>query len=189
LALGKNLFAVSALEAESRLRDHPWIASATVQRRLPGRYLIDVTERRAVALLVMGDMLLVASDGTVFKHLSESDPYDLPLITGLDQEPYATDRVLRASALLSAVALLGEYAESGLARAEPIEEVHLEIDQDLSLTIGSDATTVRLGSRPYRAKLRRLRQVLDTLRQKKSRASYVYLDNTQHSGRVIVRPR
>lgn len=189
LALGRNIFAVPPSEAEIKLAEHPWIVSAAVQRRLPGRYLIEVRERKAVALLVMGDILLVARDGTVFKKLSDGDPYDLPLITGLDQEPYTADRALRVSAILSAVALLGQYTEAGLLRSEPISEIHMETDQSISLYIGEDATHVRLGAPPYQVKLHKLRQVLATLQKKKSRAAYVYLDNTQHTGRVTVRTR
>jgi cell division protein FtsQ len=189
LALGRNIFAVPPREAEIKLTEHAWIASAAVQRRLPGRYLIDVRERNAAALLVMGDILLVARDGTVFKKVSDGDPYDLPLITGLDQEPYTADRALRVSSILSAVALLGQYAEAGLSRSEPISEIHMEPDQNISLYIGEDATHVRLGAAPYQVKLHKLRQVLATLQKKKSRAAYVYLDNTQHSGRVTVRTR
>jgi cell division protein FtsQ len=189
IRVGKNIFAVSALDAEAKLREHPWIASAKVERRLPGRYTIELSERRAVALLIMGEAFLVASDGTVFKKLEDGEPYDLPLITGLDQEPFAADRALRASALLNAVALLSEYTEVGLTRFESINEIHLGIDQDLSLTVGEDAVSVRLGNRPYRPKLGKLRQVLETLRQKNARAAYVYLDNAQHASRVTVRPR
>jgi cell division protein FtsQ len=189
VAIGRNVFDVSEREAEAKLREHPWIASAIVKRRLPGRYTIEVRERRAVALVAMGDVLLVAADGTVFKRLGAGDPYDLPMITGLDHEPFTADRSLRASALLNAVALLGEYAEAGLSRKEPVAEVHIEADQSVSLYIGKDATNVRLGNRPYRVKLQRLRQVLETLQKKRSRAAYVYLDNSQRSDRVTVRPR
>jgi hypothetical protein len=76
-----------------------------------------------------------------------------------------------------------------LSRNEPISEIHLEGDRSVSLYVGEDATHVRLGNPPYQVKLDKLRQVLATLQKKNSRAAYVYLDNSHHSGRVTVRMR
>lgn len=189
LAIGRNVFDVSPQLAEERLAAHPWIAEAHVRRRLPGSYEIEVRERRAVALLVLGDVFLVAEDGAVFKRAEDGDPIDLPVITGVERERFTRDRGFRTSVLLEAVALLHDYRGAGLHRAEPIGELHVESDDGLSLYIGNDATYVRLGHGPFRAKLRRLRTVLDELGQRGARAHYVYLDNERRPDRVTVRVR
>ncbi len=189
LSLGRNVFEVSQEDAEERLRAHPWIAEAHVRRRLPGRYEIDVRERRAVALWVLGEVFLVAEDGAVFKQAEEGDPIDLPVITGVDRARFVRDRAFRTSVLLEAVALLSDYRGAGLWAREPIGELHVERDDGLSLYVGEDATYVRLGHGPFRAKLRRLRTVLDQLAQRSARAAYVYLDNERRPDRVTVRVR
>jgi cell division protein FtsQ len=189
LRLGRNIFDVDAEEAERRLLDHAWIASATVQRRLPGSYGITIREHRAVALLSMGELYLVASDATLFKRLGEGDPVDLPVITGVDREEFTTDREFRTAVLRNAVTLLDDYSQAGLRRREPIAEIHVERDLSTSAYIGADATYVRLGKPPYLPTLRRLRRVLDRIAKKKSRAAYVYLDNVHRPDRVTVRLR
>ena len=55
--------------------------------------------------------------------------------------------------------------------------------------VGADATHVRLGQRPFRQKLRRLRRVLDRLQKRHDRAAYVYLDNRRRPDRVTVKLR
>lgn len=189
LALGRNVFDVTPQEAEERLLGHPWIAEAHVRRRLPGSYEIQIRERRAVALLALGDVYLVAEDGTVFKRVEDGDPIDLPVITGVERERFTRDRAFRTSVLLEAVALLHDYRGAGLERREPIAELHVEPDDGLSLYVGDDATYVRLGHGPFRPKLRRLRTVLDELGRRGARAEYVYLDNERRPDRVTVRLR
>ena len=189
LAIGKNVFAVAPEDAERSLSAHPWIAEAHVRRRLPGSYEVEVRERRAVALLVLDEVFLVADDGAVFKRVEEGDPIDLPVITGIERERFLRDRAFRTSVVLEAVALLHDYRGAGLWTSEPIGELHVESDDGLSLYVGDDATYVRLGHGPFRPKLSRLRTVIDELGQRGARAEYVYLDNERRPDRVTVRVR
>lgn len=187
LKLGDNLFKTSLEEAQARLSHAPWIEFASVRRRLPSRFSIEVRERRAVALLAAGPLQLVSDEGIAFKPLEPNDPADLPVITGVD--PNLHDQEAVSSALMSAVALMHDYQDSGLARREPIAEIHVERDGGMSLYVGSDATYVRLGKAPFRHKLERLRDVLARLAKDKARAAYVYLDNQRRPDRVTARLR
>jgi len=189
LALGQNVFAIGPEEARRRLLEHPWLEAATVRRRLPGRYSIDVRERRAVALFAAGQLQLVSDEGLLFKPLEPNDPCDLPVITGLDPNLRTQDEPAFSSALLGAVALLHDYQDAGLLRRETVSEVHIESDGGLSLYLGVDATYVRLGKPPFRKKLERLREVMVRLAQDKARAAYVYLDNQRRLDRVTARLR
>lgn len=189
LAIGNNVFDMGPEDAQEALSQHPWIAEATVRRRLPGSYTIEVRERRAVALLALGDVFLVSEDGAVFKQVEDGDPIDLPVITGVERERFQRDRGFRTSILLEAVALLHDYRSAGLREREPIGELHVERDDGLSLYIGADPTYVRLGRGPFRSKLQRLRTVLEELGERGARAEYVYLDNERRPDRVTVRIR
>jgi len=190
LSLGQNVFAVGPDAAQRRLLEEPWIESALVRRRLPATFSIEVRERRAVALLsTNAEMYLVSDEGLVIKSLAVSDPYDLPVISGIDPDLRVQDEHARENALVGAVSLLHDYQDAGLWRREPVSEVHIENDGSLSLYVGADATYVRLGKAPFRQKLERLRQVLSRLSQDKARAVYVYLDNQRRPDRVTARLR
>lgn len=189
VAIGKNAFDTSPEDARARLLAHPWIGSAEVRRRLPDTFEIRIRERRPAAVLSLGALYLVSEDGTVFKRAGEADPIDLPVITGVDRRRFVSDEAWRTSVLLEVVALLHDYANVGLAAREPVNEVHVESDDGLSLYVGRDATFIRLGRAPFRDKLRRLRRVLDRLQAKRARAAYVYLDNVRRPDRVTVRLR
>lgn len=184
---GQNAFETGPEEAEERLRDHAWMAAAHVERRLPGTFVVHVRERRAVAVLALGALYLVAEDGAVFKRVGTDDPVDLPVITGVERERFTSDRAYRTSLLLEVVALLHDWRGAGLLLRAPIGEVHVEGDGGLSLYVGDDALYARLGRAPFREKLARFRRVLDRLAQDHQKAVYVYLDNVRHPDRVTVR--
>jgi cell division protein FtsQ len=123
------------------------------------------------------------------KPFEEGDPVDLPVITGVDARRFDRDRSYRTELLTASVALAREWESASLARREPIAEIHVEPDEGLTLFVGDDGTEVRLGRGPYRAKLARLRRVLDELGRRQSRPLYVYLDNVRRPDRVTVRVR
>jgi cell division protein FtsQ len=190
LALGRNVFDVSPEQAQERLRAHPFVAEATVTRRLPSSYRIVLREQEVAAVLAIGErLLLVGQDGSVLKPLEPGDPVDVPVISGADEALFDGQVLYRTAILQSAVALLADYREAGLWGAEPIAEIHVEPDQGLSLFVGGDATSVHLGKPPYAKKLRRLRGIFERLVKQDARPLYVYLDNERRPDRVTVRLR
>lgn len=187
--LGDNVFRHDVETLRARVLRHPWIATATVDRRLPGRVSIEVTEHQPVAVLALRGLYLVSEDGTVFKPVELGDPVDLPVISGLDEGEFVSNRAFRTAVLLEVVGLMHDYRAAGLWRREPIGEIRVEPTGGLSLRVGEDAMLVRLGRGPHRHKLRRLRSILDRLDRSESRAEYVYLDNARRPDRVTVRLR
>lgn len=189
IALGENVFDVAPAVAKERLEDAPWIAEATVTRRLPGTLRIEIRERRAVAILALGEHnFLIGDDGSVFKAVEAGDAIDYPLITGLSEARFASDAEFRTRVLLDAITLMHEYRAAGLTEREVLSEIHLGTE-GTSLVIGDDAFVVRVGQGGYRRKFGRLRTVLDRLDAEESRPEYVFLDNERRQDRVTVRLR
>ena len=189
LAMGQNVFAVGPAQAKANLLAEPWVESAEVRRRLPDRFEVEIRERRALALLALDQLYVVAEDGSAFKVLGPGDPADLPVITGLDPEAVQRDKQGSAEALVGAVGLLHDYEDAGLHRQKSVSEIHVETDGSLSLYVGGEPTYVRLGRAPFRTKLGRLREVFSQLGREKASAAYVYLDSDKRPDRVTVRLR
>lgn len=198
LAVGENVFVRSPEEVRDRLQDHPWIAQATVERRLPDTFELAIEERHAVALLMLDDpaaaesnLYLVGEDATLFKTFEEGDPVDLPIVRGVARERFLRDRAYRSSLLLEVVALMHDYRAAGLWRREPISEIVVRPTDEITLHVGEDGMEVRLGRGPHGDALRRLRRVLDRVegQEDDARPLYVYLDNVRRPDRVVVRLR
>ncbi len=187
LQIGSNIFEISAENARNHLLQHPWVAEAKVVRKLPGRVRIEIVERKPVALVALDQLYLVSEEGAVFKRLGVDDPVDLPVITGIASERFYDDFEYRKAILLRSMALLQDYEGAGLAKREPVSEIHFEGANGIELFVGDDGMNVRLGNGQHRQKLRRLRQVLERLTKENTRPSYVYLDNVRSPERVTVR--
>ena len=172
---------------EDHLEKDPWIATAIVERKLPRTLKIEIVERQPVALLALDSLYLVDGNGEVFKQVGVDDPVDLPVITGVEVDRFMDKGEYRRQIITAALALFHDYRSAGLWKRETIGEIHVESELSLTLYVGSDAAEVRLGRSPYRAKLRRLRKILDRMDRDRSRPAYVYLDNVHRPERVTVR--
>lgn len=66
----------------ARVMEHPQVESATVSRKLPGTLVVDVTERRPVALVPIGAELRAVDERGVTLPLDPSrTPVDAPVVT------------------------------------------------------------------------------------------------------------
>lgn len=190
VSIGTNVFELAPEDVRARLERHPWIASAEVERRLPGTFRLRIVERTPSLVLALGPSLyLVDESGSVFKEVAPGDPVDLPVVSGIERDRFLRERAWRTALLSEIDVLLDDWRAAGLWRREPIAEIHVEADDGLVLHVGEDAMEVRLGRAPFLPKLRKLRRVLDRLQAESSRALYVHLDNVRRPDRVVVRLR
>ena len=67
LTLGENLFRADLPRAARALEGHPWVASARIERRLPGALVVEVHEHRPAALVQLGSLYLLDEEGKLFK--------------------------------------------------------------------------------------------------------------------------
>ena len=92
-------------------------------------------------------------------------------------------------AVKRALDVADDAERSGLAKRYPIQELHLEKDGSLVVTIGKEAVALHLGMPPYRDKIEEASRVLFEVSRRKASAAVVFLDNSAHPERVVVRMR
>jgi len=190
IELGKNLFAFDTRAAEEKLLRDPWVSSAHVLRKLPNTLRVEITERDAVAVAVLGDRpFLVTSDGEPFKEVKPEDPSDLPILTGVSAGEWARDRVGSEERLRTGVDLIRQYERLGMAKVHPAEEVNLAASGYTVLTVGRQGIALELGRAPFARKLAMAAEVVGELAAKGRTPGLVFLDNEAHPERVVVRMR
>jgi cell division protein FtsQ len=189
VAPGQNIFTADLEAMRAVVLDDPWIETAALSRRLPATVTIDITEREAAALVAVGsDLYLATRQGEAFKRPEAGDPSDLPVITGI--HPDDLDR--RGGAALAvrrALEVASDYERTPPAKAMPLQEVHIEDDGSLVLSVGKDAVELRLGKGSWRRRLEQASRVLFELPRRGVLANVVFLDNEAHPERVVVRTR
>ncbi|MGK4006687.1 FtsQ-type POTRA domain-containing protein [Sorangium sp. So ce1036] len=190
IEVGKNIFTLDLEHAGAAISADPWIERATVTRKLPSTVHVTVVEREAQALVAIGgDLYLATRDGELFKELAEDDPVDLPVVTGITGEQVARDRAGVVIAVRRLLDVVEDMTRAGIARRYPIQELHIERDGSVVITIGKEAIALHLGQPPYRDKVGQASRVLTELARRKANASVIFLDNEAHPERVVVRMR
>ena len=193
LAVGANVFLADIDAVQAKIAADPWIAGVTVARRLPGTILVHVTERRAAALVALGDTFLTTAEGEPFKKLEPDDPpediADLPLVTGLRPESLTDDHDGTTRTIRRAIDLAAEFGRSPLARRGQLEEVHVEADGSYALVVGKSAMQIVLGAPPFRRKLDQAARVVADLDRRGAKADAIMVDNDTRPDRVVVRMR
>jgi cell division protein FtsQ len=190
IEVGSNIFALDTRLAEKRLLDDPWIREAKVWRELPGKLRIQLSERDAAAVAVVGGHLyLVTRTGEPFKEVESGDPYDLPLITGISAQSLGRDRAGEASRIRTALEVISTYGKLAPSRVHPAEEVHLTEGGQVVLTVGKSGITLHLGKGPWTKKLLMAERVLGKTAAQGRTPGIVFLDNEANPERVVVRMR
>lgn len=190
LAVGQNVFTVDIPAAEKKLVSHPWIESARITRQLPRDLTIELTEYEARALCsIDGQLFLVTRAGEPFKPLGDSDPFDIPVVTGVSQENLARDRAREIDRIKLGLEVLGHYERLPLSHAFPAEEVNIDAGGSVTLVIGKQGVSLKLGKGPWLMKLRMAERVMGKVQRQGKVPGIIFLDNAAHEERVVVRMR
>jgi hypothetical protein len=155
---GLRLADVDPLRLEARLRAHPWIREAHVQPLPPRRLLVDVVERRPLALAAEGAALAVVDEtGEAFAEAPARLVDELPVL----HLPASTAPEARAALRREGLRVVGLLAAHGLP---PAAELWLGPgdgeSEGVALRLRGSSARVVLGSAPLGAPLERLRRLL-----------------------------
>ncbi len=154
----------------ARLARHPWIAAARVRRELPATLVIDVTERQAAAVAVIGGLYLVDERGHPFKHATLEEADGRLVLTGISRPEYAGLPGASEAAFREALALFAEYQhpdslavarQAGSGGTRPaLSEIHIDPRTGFSLFLYDGGAELRLGRGQIADKLARLDEIL-----------------------------
>jgi cell division protein FtsQ len=189
IKVGANIFTVDLDEARAKLLADPWIADASLVRKLPGTITVQVTEREAGALVALGDLFVATRDGDVFKKVEPGDPAELPIITGMRPESVGEDREGAKRTIRRAIDLAADYEHSSVAKRATLQEIHVEPNGAITLIVGKALLALELGEPPFRKKLEEAARVMSELDKRGAKADVVMLDNEARPDRVVVRVR
>mgnify|MGYP001221914872 CR=1 FL=1 len=116
---GGNLFAYDLSRASERLAEHPWVLSASVQRKFPQKIQIELTERVPYARIKFEKVFLMDNFGVI---LSEEKPEyrNLPLIVqpGVKPENFSGERVIQSLKTMHYFNKLSFFEKNPLDTAE-----------------------------------------------------------------------
>src|SRR5579862_4906907 len=130
--LGRSVLRIPLDERRAELEAIPWIAQASIERVLPNRLLIELTERTPVAFLRAGNQLaLVDENGVILDRPLEGD-FHFPVAIGFDDNMPRPDRETRMHLY---VQFMKEIDLAHPGATDQVSEVNLADAQDLRVAM------------------------------------------------------
>jgi cell division septal protein FtsQ len=183
---GANLLTLDLGAVAERLRRHPWIRSASVYRRFPGKLIIEIEERAPRAILAAGKLYYVDEQAECFTRLLPGDPMNYPLFAGVSPEDLTTRGPAIREMVRQGMGLL-ELLEKRGASPDPrtISEIRIDLSEGLALHTDAGRVIV-MGSEDFAEKLERYGRLKQYL-IRRGRWSGARIINLDFENRALVR--
>ena len=167
-----NLFTVSLREVAKPLESHPWIDHVGVRKVFPNKIMIQVEERKPIAILQLEESYYIDTKGVIFSPVGDRDEYDYPFLTGLTRQLLDRDSVEAKSLIMKGLELLRIIEREKGSFLQEISEIHMEKNYGIKCFTRTEGVEVKMGWDHFEEKLRRLSLIwLDLQRRGFSAAS------------------
>jgi len=186
LQSGETLFSVNSTEMANRLKSHPWIKEATVNRVLFHRLAVTITEHRPAAVLRTPSLnLLLDEEGRVLSVLGEEDDLILPVLVGIDPK-----RLIQGEAQSRQVARAG-IELAGLVGQAVEGRPQVDAGNPGNIIASVQGLRFQFGPSSFEEKWDRYRKLQPTLRARTDNQGSQFRSeiDLRYPGKVIVRER
>jgi len=186
LRKGLALHEVSLSYLAERLRTHPWVKEATVERLPLHDLRVTILERTPAAVArIRSEHMLTDDEGVVLVRMGKQDEPALPLLTGLELKALLRDDARQRQRIQSSIALAKAMAHSVDGRIE------IDMGDPAALVVATKGIRFQFGSDALLDQWERFTKVksaskMPTLDGGKREGSEVDL---RYENRVIVRER
>ena len=167
----------------------PWVRQAAVERVLPDRLVVRISERQPVAFLNTGaGMKLIDADGVILDRPANAS-FNLPVVSGLDARTPVDERARR-------VALFSEFLKQ-IQTVRPdatgeVSQANLASSDDVQVTLatapvlaGQRPVVVHFGNSDFAG---RYRLFLENFPSWEARAGNVEAVDLRYQGQALVTP-
>src|SRR6266436_2978107 len=173
----------------SQLEQIPWVESASVQRILPNRLRVELTERTPVAFARNGaELALIDAHGVILDRPRGEDLH-FPVVTGVSEE---LPRDQREKRMQTYEEFMKDVDLVRGGSSDRVSEVDLSNPKDLRVVMtglasanDAQAVTIHFGSSEFTGKYKML---IDNFSQWQANAGRVQSIDLQYSRQVVVNP-
>ncbi len=161
-----NLFTVRLREIAKRVESHPWIDHVKVRKIFPNKILIQIEERKPIAILQLEELYYIDQQGVIFSRAGDRDEYNYPFLTGLTRDVLEKDPAEATRLISKALELLRAADKEKTSPLEEISEVHMEKGFGVQCFTQNEGLEVRMGWDHFGEKLKRLSLIWSDLRKR-----------------------
>jgi cell division protein FtsQ len=161
-----NLFSVKLKEVVKRLESHPWIEQVRVRKVFPHKIVIQVEERKPMAIIQLEELYYIDTKGEIFTPVGDRDEYNYPYVTGLTRRVLEKDPVEAKRLITKALELLRIVSQEKVPPLEEISEIHMEKAFGIHCFTKAEGVEVKMGWEDFEEKLKRLPLIWSDLRKR-----------------------
>ncbi|MEW6376259.1 MAG: FtsQ-type POTRA domain-containing protein [Thermodesulfobacteriota bacterium] len=161
-----NLFTVSLSKVARRLESHPWIERVRARKVFPSKILIQVEERKPIAILQLEDLYYIDTKGVIFSSVGDRDEYNYPFLTGLTRQVLEKDPEEAKRLITKALELLRIVEKEKVPPLEEISEIQMEKIFGIHCFTRAEGVEVRMGWEHFGEKLKRLSLIWSDLQKR-----------------------
>jgi cell division protein FtsQ len=184
LRTGESLLGIDLATARARLKAHPWVAEASLRRRLPGTLLVEIAERVPAVIVRAESDYLVDREGVVIGPAGPGATPELPVLTGVEAAGGAlTTR--GAEDVAVGIELVAAIREAGFPALEAIARLDFSDPEDAVIVPVSGRPLVHAGRGDFAARLGRWKLVAPDMAGRWPELEYVDL---RAEGQVVALP-
>jgi len=172
-----------------QIQEIPWVEEASVQRILPNRLRVEITERTPVAFFRNGNELTLIDAHGVLLERPEGEDFHFPIVTGMSENLARDEREKRMQVYQEFMKNI-DLVKPG--SSERVSEADLGNPRDLCAVLtgfGNDgsapAITVHFGQGDFTGKYRTL---VENFTQWQANAGPVHAIDLRYSRQVVVNP-
>ncbi len=181
---GQNLLSLRLKTIGQQVSSNPWVASVRVQRFFPGTVVLSITEREPVAVINMGLLYYLDSNGEPFKPLGFEDNLDFPVLTGIAEDDLNSDPPNTRKALKNACELLDALKQHGSFILADVSEIHYDRGHGFTIFTNSESLPIKIGTDDFESKLQRFSNIYQNLMTQRPELQYIDLD---YNDRIVVK--
>jgi cell division protein FtsQ len=186
---GRSVLSIPLDARRSALEELPWVESASIQRILPNRVRVELTERTPIAFLRNGtELALIDAHGVILDRPAGED-LQFPIITGLSESMSREERGKRIETYQEFIKEI-DLVRAG--SADRVSEIDLAKPKDLRAVMTGiadpkdpQAVTIQFGQNDFAGKYR---MVTENFAQWQASNGRVQSIDLQYSRQVILNP-
>ena len=186
---GRSVLLISLDARRSQLQELPWVEQASVQRILPNRIRVELTERTPVAFLRNGSELALMDAHGVLLYRPDGEEFHFPIVTGISESMPREERERHMQ-------IYQEFLkDADLVRAgsrDNVSEVDFSNPRDLRVVMTGlsnatdpQAVTLHFGQDNFTTKYK---NVVDNFSAWQAKNRHIQSLDLQYSRQVVVNP-
>ncbi len=177
ISIGDNIFSFSSTKSAEQIRNHPWVKKVLVNKHLPDRVSIEITEYKPAMFINFTKLYLVDENAVVFKAFEPNELFDFPVISGISKEDYLNQTDYYRQKIFSIFEIVNRFER--LFPQIIISEIFVEKEGDITIISAKNSFEIRLGQGNFEKKFAILNMIFNKVKDSDIYPEIVYLDTNR----------